>query len=57
MKWPTLQSLMPQRWLMASAAVALVTIVLKTAAWYITASVGLLASDVQAHFDEKKDLI
>lgn len=48
MKWPTLQSLTPQRLLMASVVVALVTIVLKTGAWYITDSVGLLADAMES---------
>jgi cation diffusion facilitator family transporter len=45
---PFLQSLTPQRLLMASVAVALVTIVLKTGAWYITDSVGLLADAMES---------
>ncbi|MDI1238003.1 MAG: cation diffusion facilitator family transporter [Polaromonas sp.] len=48
MKLPTLQSLTPQRLLMASVVVALVTIVLKTGAWYITDSVGLLADAMES---------
>jgi cation diffusion facilitator family transporter len=42
------QSLTPQRLLMASVAVAVVTIVLKTAAWYITGSVGLLSDAMES---------
>lgn len=38
----------PQRLLMASVAVALVTITLKTAAWYITGSVGLLSDAMES---------
>ena len=37
-----LQALTPQRMLLASVAVAVLTILLKTTAWYITGSVGLL---------------
>ena len=48
MKLPGLQSLTPQRLLMASVVVAAVTILLKTAAWYITDSVGLLADAMES---------
>jgi cation diffusion facilitator family transporter len=48
MKLPSLQSLTPQRLLMASVVVAAVTILLKTAAWYITDSVGLLADAMES---------
>jgi cation diffusion facilitator family transporter len=43
-----LQALTPQRMLAASVAVAVVTIVLKTAAWYITGSVGLLSDAMES---------
>ena len=49
MNLPTLQSLTPQRLLRASVVVTIITIVLKTGAWYITDSVGLL-SDVMESF-------
>ncbi len=42
------QFLTPQRLLRASVAVALVTIVLKTLAWYITDSVALLADAMES---------
>ena len=50
MKFPPLQlqSLTPKRLLQASVVVALVTIVLKTGAWYITDSVGLLADAMES---------
>ena len=48
MKFPDWQSLTPQRLLRASVAVAAVTIVLKTAAWYITDSVGLLSDAMES---------
>ena len=48
MTLPTLQSLSPQRLLQASVLVALVTIVLKTWAWYITDSIGLLADALES---------
>jgi len=48
MKLPSLQSLTPQRLLMASVVVAAVTILLKTAAWYVTDSVGLLADAMES---------
>ena len=48
MKLPTLQSLTPQRLLWASVVVALITITLKTAAWYLTDSVGLLADAMES---------
>jgi cation diffusion facilitator family transporter len=43
-----LQALTPQRMLLASVAVAIVTIALKTAAWYITGSVGLLSDAMES---------
>ena len=48
MKLPTFKSLTPQRLLQASIMVAVVTIVLKTAAWYVTGSVGLLADAMES---------
>lgn len=48
MNFPAWQSLTPQRLLRASVAVAAVTIVLKTAAWYITDSVGLLSDAMES---------
>ena len=48
MKLPSLQSLTPQRLLWASVVVALVTITLKTWAWYLTDSVGLLADAMES---------
>jgi cation diffusion facilitator family transporter len=42
------QSLTPQRLLRASVVVALITIALKTAAWYITGSVGLLSDAMES---------
>jgi cation diffusion facilitator family transporter len=42
------QSLTPQRLLKISVAVAVVTIVLKTAAWYLTGSVGLLSDAMES---------
>lgn len=48
MKLPTLQTLTPQRLLMASVVVALITIVLKTWAWHITDSVGLLSDAMES---------
>lgn len=44
----TLRFLTPQRLLMASVVVALVTIALKTLAWYITDSVGLLSDAMES---------
>ncbi|SFU92327.1 cation diffusion facilitator family transporter [Polaromonas sp. YR568] len=44
----TLQALTPQRLLMASVLVAVITITLKTAAWYITGSVGLLSDAMES---------
>ena len=44
----TFQALTPQRMLLASVAVAVLTIVLKTAAWYITGSVGLLSDAMES---------
>ena len=43
-----LQALTPQRLLRASVVVAIITIVLKTAAWYITDSVGLLSDAMES---------
>jgi cation diffusion facilitator family transporter len=43
-----LQKLTPQRLLMASVVVALVTITLKTLAWYVTGSVGLLSDAMES---------
>lgn len=48
MSLPTAQSLTPQRLLMASVVVAAITIVLKTWAWYITDSVGLLSDAMES---------
>lgn len=48
MRLPTLQSLTPQRLLIASVVVAIITIVLKTGAWYITDSVGLLSDAMES---------
>ena len=48
MKRLDLQSLTPQRLLAASVAMAVVTIVLKTLAWYITGSVGLLSDAMES---------
>ena len=48
MKWPSPQSLTPQRLLAASVVVAVITIVLKTWAWYITDSVGLLSDAMES---------
>ncbi|MDB5930709.1 MAG: cation diffusion facilitator family transporter [Polaromonas sp.] len=48
MHLPSPQSLTPQRLLRASVAVAALTIVLKTAAWYITDSVGLLSDAMES---------
>jgi cation diffusion facilitator family transporter len=48
MNTPAWQSLTPQRLLKASVAVAVVTIVLKTAAWYLTGSVGLLSDAMES---------
>lgn len=42
------QSLTPQRLLKISVAVAATTIVLKTAAWYLTGSVGLLSDAMES---------
>lgn len=38
----------PQRWLQASIAVAVLTIVLKTLAWWVTGSVGLLSDALES---------
>ncbi|HEY3048779.1 MAG TPA: cation diffusion facilitator family transporter [Polaromonas sp.] len=43
-----LQSLTPQRMLRASVVVALITMVLKTLAWYVTDSVGLLSDAMES---------
>ena len=48
MKLPSLQSLTPQRLLWASVVVALITITLKTLAWYLTDSHGLLADAMES---------
>lgn len=48
MRLPTLQSLTPQRLLIASVVVAVITIGLKTSAWYITDSVGLLSDAMES---------
>ncbi|QHE84138.1 cation diffusion facilitator family transporter [Hydrogenophaga sp. BPS33] len=45
---PTLRSLTPRRLLMASIVVALVTIGLKTGAWWVTGSVGLLSDAMES---------
>jgi cation diffusion facilitator family transporter len=45
---PPLKSLTPRRLLQASVVVALLTIVLKTLAWYVTGSVGLLADAMES---------
>ncbi|MCB2004084.1 MAG: cation diffusion facilitator family transporter, partial [Rhodoferax sp.] len=42
------QYLTPERLLRASVVVALVTIVLKTLAWYVTDSVGLLSDAMES---------
>ncbi len=42
------QNLTPQRLLAASVVVAIITIVLKTTAWYITDSVGLLSDAMES---------
>jgi len=43
-----LQSLTPQRLLRASVLLAVITIVLKTGAWYVTDSVGLLSDAMES---------
>jgi cation diffusion facilitator family transporter len=48
MRLPSLQSLTPQRLLWTSVVVASITIVLKTGAWYLTGSVGLLADAMES---------
>ena len=48
MNIPTWQSITPQRLLRASVVVAVITIVLKTWAWYITDSVGLLSDAMES---------
>lgn len=45
---PLLQKLTPRRLLMASVGVALITIVLKTLAWQLTGSVGLLSDAMES---------
>lgn len=42
------QTLTPQRLLLASVVVAIITIILKTLAWYITDSVGLLSDAMES---------
>ena len=42
------QTLTPKRLLQASVVVAIITIVLKTLAWYITDSVGLLSDAMES---------
>lgn len=42
------QTLTPQRLLLASVVVAIITIILKTLAWYITDSVGLLSDALES---------
>ncbi|MEY3991960.1 MAG: hypothetical protein RIS04_723 [Pseudomonadota bacterium] len=44
----TLQSLTPKRLLQASVAVAVITIALKTLAWWLTGSVGLLSDAMES---------
>jgi cation diffusion facilitator family transporter len=44
----TLQDLTPRRMLLVSVVVAVATIVLKTGAWYITGSVGLLSDAMES---------
>ena len=44
----TLRLLTPRRLLMASVVVAAVTITLKTLAWYVTGSVGLLSDAMES---------
>ena len=48
MKSLNLQALTPQRLLRASVVVAIITIVMKTSAWYITDSVGLLSDAMES---------
>ncbi len=48
MQLPTLQSLTPQRLLQVSVGVAVTTIALKTGAWYVTDSVGLLSDAMES---------
>ncbi len=48
MTLPSLRLLTPRRLLMASIVVAMVTIALKTAAWWITDSVGLLSDAMES---------
>lgn len=45
---PELKKLTPQRLMLASIAVAALTIVIKTAAWYVTDSVGLLSDAMES---------
>ena len=44
----TVRLLTPRRLLMASIAVAVITITLKTLAWYVTDSVGLLSDAMES---------
>lgn len=48
MNWLDSRKLTPQRLLWASVLVAGITIVLKTLAWYLTDSVGLLADAMES---------
>ena len=48
MQLPSAETLTPQRLLAASVGVAVITIVLKTGAWYITDSVGLLSDAMES---------
>jgi len=48
MKQSTLEQLTPQRLLWMSVCVAIATIILKTWAWYITGSVGLLSDAMES---------
>ena len=48
MNHPVTRFLTPRRLLMASVVVALVTITLKTLAWYLTGSVGLLSDAMES---------
>jgi cation diffusion facilitator family transporter len=48
MQFPVAQRLTPKRLLAASVVVALATIVLKTLAWWVTDSVGLLADAMES---------
>ena len=44
----TVRLLTPRRLLMASVVVAVITIALKTLAWYVTDSVGLLSDAMES---------